>query len=65
MQGRLRREELSVEIESECGHCGRALRATVDQDLRSKVHSRGARPLLFEPEVDWTGFRGPNIIDVY
>jgi hypothetical protein len=37
----------------------------VDQDLRWKVESSGARPLLFEPDVDWSRFRGPNIIDVY
>ncbi len=65
MQGRLRREKLTVRIDSECGHCGRPLRMTVDQDLGWTVGSEGAEPLLFEPSVDWETFTGPDIIEVY
>ncbi len=65
MQGRLRRQKLTVRVDSECHHCRRPLRLEVDDDLRWKVLSPGAEPLLFEPDMDWDRFRGPNIIHDY
>jgi len=65
VQGRLRRQKLEIDIVSACGHCGHALRMTVDQDLGCTVLGAGAEPLLFEPSVDWAKFTGPDIIDVY
>jgi len=37
----------------------------VDEELRWHVASRGAAPLLFEPDIQWDKFRGPNIIHDY
>jgi len=37
----------------------------VDDELRWRVHSPGAQPLLFEPEIQWNNFRGQNIIHDY
>jgi hypothetical protein len=37
----------------------------VDEQLRFRVASRGALPLLFEPDMDWGTFRGANIIHDY
>ena len=37
----------------------------VDQDLNFTLTSKDAVPLLFEPDIDWAGFSGPNIIDGY
>jgi hypothetical protein len=34
----------------------------VDERLRFRVLSRGASPLIFEPDIDWRKFRGSNII---
>jgi hypothetical protein len=65
VQGRLRRERLSVKIETECGHCAIPMSITVDSDLNSQVNSEGAVPLVFEPEVNWDGFTEPNIINAY
>lgn len=65
VQGRLRNERLSVEIETACAHCGQELHITVDSELAWSVKEQGAQPLLFEPEVDWTSFEGPNIIGRY
>ena len=65
VQGRLLQQDLSVTIDTECAHCGRSLRLTVDSDLGYEVHSEGARPLVFEPHVDWRELRAPNIIDFY
>ncbi len=65
VQGQLRREFLSVEIDTECAHCGRPLHLTVDSDLNVRVQEREAHPLVFEPDVDWAAFRDPNIIHAY
>jgi len=68
VQGRLRNENLVVEIESACAHCGREIYLTVDSELQLSVEepgAPGAQPLLFMPEVDWQHFAEPNIIDAY
>ncbi len=65
MQGRLRDEYLSVEIETECAHCGVPVHLTVDSDLKWRIREQDAVPLLFEPEIDWRRFRDPTIIDAY
>ncbi len=65
MQGRLRNEYLSVEVETECAHCGKRLNMTLDSELKWSVRQAGAAPLLFEPDVDWKHFQEPNIIGRY
>jgi len=37
----------------------------VDERLRFQMRSRGASPLIFEPDVNWNNFRGANIIHDY
>jgi hypothetical protein len=58
-------EELSVEIRTECGCCGKSMHLTVASDLSYEVHDPGAEPLVFEPEVDWASLTDPNIIHCY
>jgi hypothetical protein len=41
------------------------MRLTVGSDLKWRVEERSAKPLLFEPEIDWTAFAEPNIIHAY
>lgn len=65
VQGRLREHHLSLTIETECAHCQRPLHLTVDSDMGFRVHEAQARPLVFEPHVDWQTFREPTIIDAY
>jgi hypothetical protein len=65
VQGRLRGEKLTVELESECAHCGKALHISIDSELNSRVREEDAEPLLFEPDVDWETFKGANIINDY
>jgi len=68
VQGRLRNENLVVEIESACAHCGQEIHLTVNSELQWSVQepgAPGAQPLLFMPEVDWQHFAEPNIIDAY
>ena len=65
MQGRLRGEKLSVELESECAHCGKTLHISIDSELNSRVGEKDVEPLLFEPDVDWKTFKGADIINDY
>jgi len=65
VQGQLRNERLSVEIETTCKHCARTLHITVDSAMQFSVGERAAAPLLFMPDVDWERFTGRNIIDSY
>ena len=65
VQGRLRNERLSVEIETSCAHCGQELHITVDSEMHWSVKEHDAQPLLFMPEVNWAHFEGPNIIGRY
>ena len=65
MQGRLRNEDLAIEIETGCAHCGMQIHLTVDSELRWSVREQDANPLVFVPEVDWTHFTDTYIIDAY
>jgi hypothetical protein len=65
VQGRLRKEEVSVAIRTACAHCDRPLHITVDSELRHHVDQEGAQPLVFEPHINWQTFAEPNIINAY
>ena len=65
VQGQLRNEPLSLEIESSCAHCGAALHLEIDAELKIAVREPNAEPLVFEPELDWSRFRESNILDGY
>jgi hypothetical protein len=54
-----------VEIRSTCVHCGEAIHLVVDSELDYRVEKGGPSPLVFEPEIDWSTFKDPNIIDGY
>ena len=65
MQGRIRNQALSVDVESECAHSGRSLRLTVDSELRFGLRDETAEPLVFSPQVDWATFEEPNITHAF
>jgi hypothetical protein len=65
VQGHLRKIPLEVKIETTCAHCGEALELVVDSELNYRIVRGGPGPLVFEPEIDWSGFTEPNIIDGY
>jgi hypothetical protein len=62
VQGHLKRETLAVTFQTECAHCARPLRITVDSELKCAVEE-GADPLVFIPEVNFEKLKAPNIID--
>lgn len=65
MQGHLRRSTLEVEIGTSCAHCGSPMEFVVDSDLNYRIREGDRTPLVFEPDVDWSRFNDPNIIDRY
>ncbi len=54
-----------MRIDSQCHHCARPLMLEVDDELRWRVLSPGAPPLLFEPTMDWANFHAPSIVHDY
>jgi hypothetical protein len=65
VQGHLRQSPLEVEIKTTCAHSGKAIELLVDSELNYRIVKGGPNPLVFEPEIDWTTFKDPNIIDGY
>ena len=63
MQGRLRQETLTVAVHTECACCGRAIELEIDSEMRCRVLSDRASPLLTVPLVDVGRLKAPNIID--
>ena len=62
MQGHLRRETLTVAVETQCACCGRAIELEIDDKMRCRVPSE-ARILLTVPLIDIGRLKAPNIID--
>ncbi len=65
MEGRLLNKSLSVEVKTRCHHCRRALRMTIDSEMRVTVREPRATPWVFMPDVNWANFPEPTIIDSY
>jgi hypothetical protein len=56
---------LTVTVETECAHSAAPMHIQLDSELKYRVREKDARPLVFEPEVDWDTFEEPNIIHAY
>jgi hypothetical protein len=65
VQGLLRDSDLTVEIKTVCAHSKKPMQITVDQHLNFTVIEGGPQPLVFEPDIDWSTFSEPRIIDGY
>jgi hypothetical protein len=65
VQGRLHDRFLEVEIQTTCAHCGELMVIVVDSELDHRIERGGQMSLVFEPEVDWSTFSEPTIIDGY
>jgi hypothetical protein len=65
VQGRLRNETISVNIDTVCAHCNRPFSITLDSEMNFRVSPEKAAPLIFRPEVDWESFSDPNIIPAF
>jgi hypothetical protein len=62
VQGRLRGENLTAAIDTECVHCGIPIRFEIDSKLNHRPGSDGSTPLVCTPFVDVSKL-GPSIID--
>jgi hypothetical protein len=65
VQGRLRSEHLSVEIDSECAHCAKPMHITLDSELNYSVKETGCEPIVFVPEVDFSKLEDKCIIHAF
>ncbi len=65
MQGQLRKEALSVDVTTECAHCGEPIHLEIDSELNHRVVEEGAEPLVFVPMVDFAKLEDPSIIDAF
>ena len=65
MQGRLRGETLSVEIDTSCAHCDKEIHIRLDSEGEWSAKQNDTQMLVFEPDVNWATFTKPNIIDDY
>jgi hypothetical protein len=65
VQGQLRGEPLTFEIETECAHCARRIRIQMDNQLNYTVQGKDAAPLILAPMVDFDRLRDPSIIDAF
>jgi len=65
VQGRLRKERLRATIESECARSSQPLAIEVDSELRIRVLSEGARPVLVSPRVNFARLKDPCIIHAF
>lgn len=63
MQGHLRGEKLTFEIETSCAHCDQPIHIEIDSDLNTCVREEGAEPLVHVPMVDVQKLPAPSIID--
>jgi hypothetical protein len=65
VQGQLRKEYVSIEVETACKHCDQVMHLTIDSNMRVSVREPDAKPLVFNPDIDWENFAEKTIIDAY
>ena len=65
MQGLLRQEPLTVDVETSCAHCAQPMRLTLDSDLNYQTKQEGCEPIVFIPDVNAYNLEDPNIIDAF
>jgi hypothetical protein len=62
VQGRLRKESISVTIDTACAQCNQPIKIMIDSEMNCKVAQENANLLIFYPLIDWESFSAPNII---
>jgi len=65
VQGQLRKEYVSIEVETICQHCNQPMHFTIDSDMRFSIRETDADPFVFMPDMDWDNFTERTIIDSY
>jgi hypothetical protein len=62
VQGRLRKESISVTIDTVCAHCDNPIKIMIDGEMNCEVAQENANLYIFDPQIDWEFFSAPNII---
>jgi hypothetical protein len=65
VQGRLRKESLSVTVDTVCAHCNHPIKIKIDSKMNYQVGQEGANLFVFRPQIDWDSFSEPNIIHAF
>jgi len=65
VQGRLRKEAISVTIDTVCAHSNQPFTITLDSEMNFRISPEDAEPLIFSPQVDWGSFSDPDIIQAF
>jgi len=65
VQGWLRKEAVSVVIETHCAHCGSRILIELDSNGEYKVLNEDSKPIIFIPMVDFDSLDDPSIIDAF
>jgi hypothetical protein len=63
VQGRLKKEIVTVAVESECACCKAPIRFKMSHDLSFTLSDPESNPLFFVPMVDFAKLRAPSIVD--
>jgi hypothetical protein len=63
VQGHLRNEPVSIEVETECVHCSQRMTLHVDSKMKVAVDPAEANPLVFTPDVETWDTEAPSIVD--
>ena len=63
VQGQLTGKPLSVNVTTECAHCGEPILMEIGSDARSRVVEANAAPITFIPDVDFAKLPDKCITD--
>jgi hypothetical protein len=65
VQGRLRQEPVSIQVETECAHCKEPMQLEIDSDMHCRCPENDCRPIIFVPDVDLNRLKDPHIIEAF
>jgi hypothetical protein len=65
VQGHLRKEEVTIRVDTECAHCQKPMQLEIDSHMQCRCQDTGCRPIIFIPEVDFGSLKDPTIIEAF
>jgi hypothetical protein len=65
VQGKLRKEQVTVRVETGCVHCAKTMEMEIDSDLHVKPFDENCEPVIFVPDVDLLNLQEDSIIDSF
>jgi hypothetical protein len=63
VQGHLLQKDLTCTVETRCAVSGRSIAFEIESDLRHRVLSSKAQPMLVIPLIDLAALDAPSIVD--